>query len=256
MIAPDAYTLLHEIVASPTQYGIYNTADWARSTANSPATLTYGALLCNAGTLNAPGADQLFMFADGVHPSTITQQIFGDYVYSIVVAPTAMSMLAETAVRTRSGLDEVVLNESTLGGDSGRYWVALDGAKLEYGSGADVPADGTPVGITIGLDRRTRLGRLGLAVNLSQIRPSLGGLGSYRQEHQSLSVYGSHAFGGLQLGLAATLGHLSYDTRRNVALGSRWQAADGVQAWVELGGVFGRSDVTQYGARAGVRFGL
>ncbi|MCC7464157.1 MAG: autotransporter domain-containing protein [Gammaproteobacteria bacterium] len=389
VIAPDTFNLTREITANPAAYGIVNTASWACSTANSPATLTYGALLCNAGTLNAPGADQLFMFADGVHPTTITHQIFGDYVYSILAAPVAISMLAETAVRTRSGLDEVVVGEALLGGESGRYWVALEGGKLAYDSGADVPADGTPIGFTFGADRHTRLGRLGLAVNLAGMRPSLAGLGVYRQQHYSLSVYGSRAFGALQLGLAATLGHLSYDVRRdvalgpatrrvqgstsganvslgllaqyalqsgrlehgpllgvdlqhvdlsaftestaagvstsmsfgsqqrnacigrigyqlslgsgtwapyarasyehdfapkereieaslasvpgsgwsvpavrvdtdaaNLALGSRWQAADGVQAWLEIGGSLGRSEVTQYGARAGVRFGL
>jgi hypothetical protein len=41
----------------------------------------------------------------------------------------------------------------------------------------------------------------------------------------------------------------------NVALGTRWQLADDVQAWAEIGGAFGRSDVTQYGARVGLRFG-
>jgi len=40
----------------------------------------------------------------------------------------------------------------------------------------------------------------------------------------------------------------------NVALGSRWQLAPGVDAWLELGDTFGRSDVTQYGARLGVRY--
>jgi outer membrane lipase/esterase len=391
VIAPDTFTLIHEIEANPSVYGILvTTSGWACSTANPPAgSVTSGSIACNASTLNAPNADQIFMFADGIHPSTITHRILGDYVYSVVVAPTAISMLSETAVRTRSGLDETVLAESVLGETAGRYWVAVDGGKLEYGSGADVPADGKPLGFTFGLDRSTRLGRLGLAVNLGQVRPSLTGIGAYRQEHQSLSIYGSHAFGGLQLGLAATLGHLSYDIRRdvvlgpatrhvesstsganlslgalaqyllhsgrlehgpllgidlqhvdvsaftestaagastsmtfgsqqrnafigrvgyqlawgsgnwvpyarasyehdfagrdrsidaalasvagsgwsvpavrvdvdaaNVALGSRWQLADGVQAWVELNDTFGRSDVTQYGARAGLRFGL
>ncbi len=389
VIAPDIFSLLHEIYASPTQYGILNTTAWACSTANSPATLTYGALLCNAGTLNAPLADQIFMFADGVHPSTVSHKIVGDYVYSIVVAPTAISMLAETPVRMRSGADEAVLNQASLGSGGARYWVAVNGGRLEYGSGADAPTDGHPLGFTLGFDRDTRLGRIGLAFTGSQIRPSLAGLGRYRQDEQSLGVYGSRGFGALRVGVAATLGRLSFDTRRdvalgpatrhiegdtsgtnvslaallqytlhngrlehgpllgidlqhvdvsgftestadgastsmtygsqsrnafigrigyqlawgsgnwvpyarasyehdfaprdraidaslasvggsgwsmpavridadaaNVALGSRWELAPGVQAWLEIGDTFGRSDVTQYGARAGLRYGL
>jgi hypothetical protein len=42
----------------------------------------------------------------------------------------------------------------------------------------------------------------------------------------------------------------------NVALGTRWELTPGVQAWLELTDTFGRSDVTQYGARAGLRYGL
>jgi outer membrane lipase/esterase len=391
VIAPDTFSLMHEVEANPGIYGILvTTAGWACSSANPPAgQLIGGAGACALAPINPPGDAALFMFADGIHPSAVTHKILADYVYSVVVAPTAMSLLPETAVRMRSGLDEMVLAESTLGEQSGRYWFAVDGGKLEYKSGADVPAEGTPLGISFGLDRNTRLGRLGLAVNLSQIRPSLAGVGAYRQQQQSLSIYGSHAFGGLQLGLAATLGHLGYDIRRdvvlgpvtrrvdsstsgadvslgilaqyalhsgrlehgpllgfdlqhvdlgaftessaagastsmtfgaqqrnafigrvgyqlawgsgawvpygrasyehdfaskdrsidaslasiagsgwsmpavridvdaaNVALGSRWQLNDGMQAWLELNDTFGRSDVTQYGLRAGLRFTL
>ncbi|MFO1402258.1 MAG: autotransporter domain-containing protein [Steroidobacteraceae bacterium] len=390
VIAPDTFNLIHEVEANPHAYGIFvTTAGWACSSANPPAgQVIGGAAACALAPINPPGDASLFMFADGIHPSSVTHRILADYVYSVVVAPGAMSMLTETAVRTRSTLDEIVAAESVLGGETSRYWVAADGGKLEYGSGADVPADGKPLGFTFGVDRGTRLGRLGVAVNLGQVRPSLAGIGDYRQEQQSLSVYGSHAFGGLQLGLAATLGHLSYDIRRdvalgpatrhiesstsganvslgilaqyalhsggvehgpllgidvqhvdvsgfteskaagastsmtfgsqqrnayigrlgyqlafnsgdwtpyarasyehdfaskdrsidaslasvtdsgwtmpavridvdaaNVALGTRWRLADDVQAWAEVGGAFGRSDVTQYGARIGLRFG-
>jgi outer membrane lipase/esterase len=228
VITPDTFSLTREIYNNPAPFGILNTSFWACSTANPPAGVVIGgAAFCNASTLNAPNADQIFMFADGIHPTTITHKIFGDYVYSIVVAPTAISMLAETPVRMRSGADDNVLRQAALGSGRSRMWIGVDAGRLEYGSGADVPAGGSPTGFSFGYDHDTRLGRVGVAVGGSQIEPKLTDVGQYTQHEVALSLYGSQIFGALNLGVAATLGHLDYHTRRDVVLGPTTRRVDG-----------------------------
>ena len=48
-----------------------------------------------------PGADKFDLFADDQHLTTAGQKIEADYYYSLLTAPSEISMLAETAIKTR-----------------------------------------------------------------------------------------------------------------------------------------------------------
>ena len=66
------------------------------------------ALLCSSNPASvsrfAPGADQTHLFADDQHLATAGQKIVADYEYSLIVAPSMMSMLAEAPRKTRTAL--------------------------------------------------------------------------------------------------------------------------------------------------------
>ena len=93
----DAFGLFHEIVSNPGLYGIHNTTGVACPTVAA----TIGAIGCTPGT-EIPGSAMTYLFADGVHPTTIGHQILADDVISQLLAPGQISMLplaAQAAAR-------------------------------------------------------------------------------------------------------------------------------------------------------------
>ena len=50
------------------------------------------------GPLVAPNAEQTYLWSDPHHLTTAGQTIESDYMYSLITAPSQISLLAETAV--------------------------------------------------------------------------------------------------------------------------------------------------------------
>jgi outer membrane lipase/esterase len=93
----DAFGLFHEIVANPGLYGISNIT----GVACPSVAATLGAIGCTPGT-EIPGSAMSYLFADGVHPTTIGHEILADAVISELLAPGQISMLplaAQAAAR-------------------------------------------------------------------------------------------------------------------------------------------------------------
>ena len=72
-----------------------------------PAGITSGwALLCSTtstvSSLVSPDAAQTHLLADNLHLSSAGQRIVADYEYSLLVAPSMISMMAEAPLKTRS----------------------------------------------------------------------------------------------------------------------------------------------------------
>ena len=61
IIPLDTFSLLQQVAANPTAYGFTNMTQKACNTSSS--------LLCGSSTLVAPGANESYFFADGIHPS-------------------------------------------------------------------------------------------------------------------------------------------------------------------------------------------
>jgi outer membrane lipase/esterase len=88
-IAPvNVFALVNEVRANPGAYGLVNIT--------TPACTVASSLTCTPGTLVAPNADQTYLFADGVHPTTKAHQLLADAVIAELSAPRQMSVLAET----------------------------------------------------------------------------------------------------------------------------------------------------------------
>ena len=74
------------------------------------------ALLCSSNPaapshLVAPNADQTRLFADDQHLSAAGQKILADYEYSLIVAPSEISFLAEIPVKTRAAVVDGIFNQ-------------------------------------------------------------------------------------------------------------------------------------------------
>ncbi|WP_374401064.1 autotransporter domain-containing protein [Niveibacterium sp.] len=222
IIPLDAFHLLREVQADPARYGFSNTTDRACGATRS--------LMCTPSEYVASGADQSYVFADDVHPTTAAHALLADYAYSMLIAPQQIGMLAETAVRTRSAFATTLLDQAIESPTRpNRVWATANGGKLSYGEDADASsADGLPFGVSAGFDARNSLGGIGVAFNVNRYAPDFGGnTGNYSQSEVSVSLYGSMLFGQLGLAFAGTLGYLDYDTTRSVKLGAATRDVDG-----------------------------
>lgn len=224
--AADTFTLLNEVLADPGAYGFVN--------ASVPACGATPSLLCTPADLVTPGADQTFVFADGVHPTTGAHALIADYVAGILAAPGQISMLAETAVATRrqhvDRLHALLQANAPARQRTERHlWVSADGQFVEVESeGIAASADGAGAGITIGADMP--LGErwiVGAALSVGQPKVDWARGGHYRQTETAVSLYGSWSAGASFVTGVLSYGALDYDVQRAVHLGAATRTASG-----------------------------
>lgn len=97
----DWFTMFNEVTANPAAYGIASTSETVSTSCFEGDENT-----CPDGDANAridgsnPNPDA-FLFDDGVHPTTIGQQLTADYMLSVLKAPGELSLLSEM------GLDDM-----------------------------------------------------------------------------------------------------------------------------------------------------
>lgn len=94
----DTFAALQEVVATPSAYGLpLTSAEISRSC------FSLSLATCSEGNANAkidgnsPDPDQFF-FNDFTHPTTIGHQIIGDYVLSVLQAPSEISLLPQMGI--------------------------------------------------------------------------------------------------------------------------------------------------------------
>ena len=92
-----------EVFDNPGFYGFANITGRACTT---PSALT-----CTGATLVAPGVDQSWFFADGVHPTTAAHALTADLVLSELTAPQQMSLLPESALVFSSARTSAIQQE-------------------------------------------------------------------------------------------------------------------------------------------------
>ncbi|MCB1914108.1 MAG: autotransporter domain-containing protein [Rhodocyclaceae bacterium] len=208
----DSFALLREVQADPTRYGF---AD-----ASLPACGATPSLLCTASDLVVPGADQSFVFADGVHPTTAAHALLAEYAASVLAAPALVSQLAEVPVRSQVALSRRLwqtteLALSTAAPDGNGAWASIEGGDIEVDG-----TDGSPWGLAIGVDRRIATGTvLGVALSFERSDPDWPDGGSFDAEEVALSTYLGWRHGGLSVGAHLSLANIDYETEREVRLG-------------------------------------
>lgn len=223
VVAVDTFTLLNEVLADPAAHGFVN--------ATLPACGATAALLCTPADLVAPGAEQSFVFADGVHPTTGAHALLADYVSSVIAAPGQVSMLAESAIATRRQHAERLLSRLQLRprGTGRHLWVSADGQFVDVASdGVAASADGAGAGITVGADLAVGEGWvIGTALSAGRPRLDWDLGGGYRQTETTLSLYGGWAGGASYVNGALGYSALKYDVSRAVRLGAATRTATG-----------------------------
>lgn len=219
VIPLDVFSLLHEVAAAPSTYGFVNIT--------MPACGATGSLVCTSADWLAPDADQTFAFADGVHPTTAGHALVSDYALGVIRAPGAMSLLAESAVHTRTALFSTIADQAGTSawarpqGGAG-LWVSAGAARLKYDSSDSVPgAKGDPRNLVIGADMRVGPQLLlGAALAASTFDADLAHRGGkFEQDERTLALYAAYRNGPFHAVVAGAVSDIDNDTRRSVALG-------------------------------------
>jgi len=197
-----------------------------------PAGITSGwATLCSTtstvSTLVSPDAAQTHLFADNLHLSTAGQLIVADYEYSLLVAPSMISMLAEAPLQTRTNLVSIIKNQIPVSqGQNGtrgfNAWLSGDVANLKIQNYSGFPNDpGTPGALAAGFDYRIANDwRIGLVLATGHQHASFAmGFGGFTQDEFSFSAYTANSIGPVWFDAIATYGTIRYDVKRTVPVG-------------------------------------
>lgn len=249
VIPLNTFQLQQEIVADAARYGFTNI--------DSPA-CPGSSLTCTPEDYVVPGADQTYVFADGVHPSSATHRILADYAVSVLEGPRQIAMLPYSASMTgRSRADRVAMHVGEApGADGARWWGDLRGDRQQQARG-DAYEGTTPAG-TFGIDWSRGDVVFGGFLGFGRGTQDYGhDAGEFRQAEATfggfLGWYGDSAWVNGQ----ASYTKLSFEVERNVHLGiaSRRHAGspDGSNLSVGLNAGFDFVDgVITHGPVAGV----
>jgi outer membrane lipase/esterase len=254
------------ILAKPSAFGFQfidtNPADLA---CTRPAGVTSAwALLCSSNpaapsTLVAPNAERTRLFADDQHLTTAGQKIVADYIYSLIIAPSEISLLPESAIkdRLRSLLDirnQIEASGQQRGPDHINAWVTGDVANLDFDNAdAGFPGgSGDPKAITAGVDYKWSNGLLtGAVVGVENQTSEFDAGGNFTQHEVAGSLYAAYGQGPLWGDVIGTYGGLNFDVNRMVPVGITIQPNAGKtdgnnpSASIEGGYRFGGYSLTQ-----------
>ena len=195
----------------------------------------------NYGYLVSADATRTHLFMDGTHLTEAGQLIVADYIYSLIVAPSQMSFLAETAVQTAFqtivGIQQQISLAERYHAPGWNVWMNGDLSYLKLNNSSNgFPNDpGLPVSGTAGVDYKWSNGWLvGAAFTSGYVNPTFSLGGGYTQNSGSVSFYTGYRNYGVWGDLIGTVGLLHDTTNRQVPIGITVQPNNGSTSGLDL----------------------
>ena len=221
-VPADIDSLFSYVSQNPTKFGF--TA--ATVLASNPACTTSG-ILCSPGTLVAPNAEQTHLWADDAHLTTAGQTIEVDYIYSLLTAPSQISLLAETAVQDGLARAATIQGQIDLSGQHRglngiNVWIAGGANALTVKNATDFPnASGPPFRGMVGADYLTPAGIIaGAALTAGGQTQRFSTGGNFNQVDEAVSLYAAYQAGPVWGNAVASYGLLQDHVARQVPLGN------------------------------------
>jgi outer membrane lipase/esterase len=215
----DKDSLFKYVVTNPAQFGFT-----AASVLASNAPCSVSAIVCTTIT---PAQQQTYLFVDSVHLTTAGQTIEADYEFSLLIAPSQISLLAESAVQNGLARTATIQRQIDLSGqrrspEGFNAWMSAGAGRLLFKNSIGFPnASGTPFGGTAGVDFRTPIGIIvGAAVTAGDQSQRFSTGGHFDQMDEAPSLYAAYKAGGLWGDAVATYGLLQDHVVRQVTLGT------------------------------------
>ncbi|HRE14295.1 MAG TPA: autotransporter domain-containing protein, partial [Usitatibacteraceae bacterium] len=179
----------------------------------------------------APGAENSYLFADGVHPTTGAHRIVANFVTSLLEGPTTLSTLAEVPLRTRAG-HVAVLDSGLQSGqraETGKLTAFAGASNGDYdldGGGASLGSTNNAVAIGVTM-RATEAVTIGAAFGKSKGEATFGSGGGFRTVEEAMSLFAGVKMGGFHASGTATIADVDFnDVRRHVQLGNVLRVAE------------------------------
>jgi outer membrane lipase/esterase len=238
---PADYNAMRLAIASNAASFGFEFIDTAHPSCTQPGGITTAwALLCSSNPAApshfvTPNADQTRLFADDQHLSTAGQKILADYEYSLIVAPSQISFLAEIPVKTRAAVVDAIFNQIAISqrqraAGTFNVWVSGGVAYLRADSGYNgFPNDpGIPAAITGGIDYSFGNNLLvGAAFSGGRTQQTYDLGGNFKLNEYAASLYAAAAVGPVWGKIVGSYGDLRYDVNRIVPIGITLQSNTG-----------------------------
>lgn len=221
-VPADVEGVLRYVSQNPTQFGFTTETNLA----SSPACGVTVGLICAPSQLVSPNAQQTYLWGDANHLSTAGQTIEADYIYSLLTAPSEISLLSESAVQVGRARVATIQRQIDLSGqhrgpNGVNAWITGGAASLNFQNLPNFPnASGTPFGGSMGADYQTDSGIIvGMAVTAGSQTQGFSTGGHFRQTAEALSLYAAYRTGPLWADAIASYGLSQNSVARQVTLG-------------------------------------
>ncbi|WP_449468465.1 autotransporter outer membrane beta-barrel domain-containing protein [Stenotrophomonas humi] len=246
----DTFTILQEIVATPGAYGFTNVSGMACTSASS--------LTCNPLTLVEPNANNTYVFADGVHPTTAAHQILGEYAISVLEAPRFQQILTHSAQTTgRARADQVSMHMAGRPADGLAWWGNVRGDMQRY-EHADLYDGMAPAGL-FGVDWARDGMVVGGFAGYGRMNADFGNSkGDFTQDDTTLGLFAGWYGDNMWVNGQLSYSWLGYDVTRKVQLGPATREHKGspdgsnLTAAINAGYEFGQQGGFRHGPVAAV----
>ena len=243
IIPVNVYGIFNELLADPSLYGFTNITTPACGTAPNVTSVECGPQGSGAPFTYAPGTENTYLFADGVHPTSGAHAILAQYVESIISAPEQMSLLTQSplaayAAHQRALRDQMLADSLGKAKHGVSFFANWDYGHQTFDATANTGrATGNNNVLTIGANAAAdRDLSVGMALGLAQL--NTGGVGAVSFQTQDLLFSG---FANVRLGHAyvsgnASAGQISYtNITRFIPLGPALRQEKGKTAGSDLG---------------------
>jgi outer membrane lipase/esterase len=226
VIPVDAFTFLAEIRANPSSFGFTNITTPACG-AFPPFSSSSDALFCPPNVWAAADANQRYLFADGIHPTTAAHALIAQFVESMIDAPKEYSLLAEVPLSTRNGHVRSLNEGLAQGGrvDVGSYTIFAAGDRGDFDVDSGTAFGGvksTNTSATVGFTgRASEEVTLGAAFGMSKNDAAFGGSGGgFRTTERIGSAFVSVKWRGFYGTAVGSVGNIRFsNVSRNIVLG-------------------------------------
>jgi len=230
VIPVDVDSLFRYVQLNPAPFGITHVS------ISTPACGATPSFNCSPANYVTPDADLTYFFADNVaggpagHVTSAVQRIESDYVYSLITAPSRISMLAETPIQSRLSTVESFRNQIPLSfaqNEVWHAWVSGDVSRLKYTSDYNGFPDssGTPAFATVGIDYRVANEWIvGGGLSYGSLKQKYSSGGDYTQHENTYSAYAAYKRDAYWANVIASYGALDDHVNRQIALGISSQA--------------------------------
>ena len=238
IIPVNTYGLINEVVANPSAYGFANVTVPACGAGAS--SVQCGPQGSGLPYTYAPGTDQSYLFADGVHPTTAAHAMLAQVVLAEIAAPGQISLLGEAPLAASQAQTRAIRNQMLADGNGSttRAFVNVDYGHQTFDAQASSPkATSNNVNLTLGVDMQaTDQLSAGIALGVGQHRADFAGGGGYKLQDISGLGYITYHQGGGYVGGYADFGQSNFsDIDRRISIGATSRSESGKTDGSHLG---------------------